>query len=158
MFAWLRRFIDSWRGASGAGAPALSRDDGAGAEGERLAADWLAREKRMRILARNWRAPRDRRLELDLVADDGGVLVFVEVKARPAHAMVPGYFAAVQPRKKKALLRAARAYVTRLREKPRTVRFDVVEVVHDADRPGTRPEVRHFENVPLFPKEFLRGR
>jgi putative endonuclease len=77
------------------------------------------------------------------------------VKSRPAAALVPGYFAAEKPRKRKAVLRAARAYIRALREKPRTVRYDVVEVATSAS--GTEPEVRHFENVPLFTKEFLRG-
>lgn len=42
-----------------------------------------------RILARNWRNPRDRRDELDLVALDRDVLVFVEVKTRAKEAKVP---------------------------------------------------------------------
>lgn len=134
------------------GAPSGS---GAGAEAERRAADWLVRERGFRILARNWRSSRDRRDELDLVAQDDGILVFVEVKSRPAHALVPGYAAATRPRKKKALLRAARAYVRELRPKPRTIRYDVVEVETRAG--GGEPVVRHFENVPLFTKEFLRG-
>lgn len=127
-----------------------------GAAEEREAAGWLATHKGFRIVAANWRAPRDRRLEIDLVAQDGDALVFVEVKARPAHALVPGYFAAVAPRKRKALQRAIRAYVAALREKPHTIRFDVAEVVRGES--GATCEVRHFENVPLFPKEFLRGR
>jgi len=131
-------------------------DGGAGADAERRAAAWLERERSFRMLARNWRSPRDRRDELDLVARDGEVLVFIEVKSRSADALVPGYYAAVKPRKKKAVLRAAREYVRALREKPRTIRYDVVEVATHAN--GTEPEVRHFENVPLFGKEFLRGR
>ena len=73
----------------------------------------------------------------------------------PADALVPGYYAAVKPRKKKAVLRAARAYLRALREKPLTVRYDVVEVATSKD--GAGPEIRHFENVPLFSKEFLRA-
>jgi putative endonuclease len=129
----------------------------AGAAGEQEAARWLERERGFRILARNWRSPSDRRDEIDLVAEDGDVLVFVEVKARSEVALVPGYFAAVERRKVKALQRAVRAYVRRLREKPRTVRFDVVEVVH-VRASGAITEVRHYENVPFFSKEFLRGR
>jgi len=127
-----------------------------GAAGERHAAAWLEREKRFRIIARNWRAPRDKRLEIDLVGRDGEALVFIEVKARSAGALVPGYHAAVTPRKKKALLRATRAYVAQLRPRPNTIRFDVVEVVRRTD--GSPGEVLHFENVPLFSKEYLRGR
>jgi putative endonuclease len=147
MFRWLQEIVARVRPAATGG--------GAGAEAERRAATWLERERGFRILARNWRSPRDRRDELDLVARDGDALVFIEVKSRPADALVPGYYAAVKSRKKKAVLRAAREYVRALREKPLTVRYDVVEV---ATHPGgAEPEVRHFANVPLFAKEFLRG-
>lgn len=146
MFAWVVRLKARFR--------SVPRD--AGSEGERIAAAWLERERGFRILARNWEAPKDRRYEIDIVARDGEALVFVEVKARPSDAMVPGYFAAVSRKKKDALLRATRAYVGQLREKPHTIRFDVVEV--DSDDPPHEKEVRHFENVPLFPKGFLRGR
>lgn len=143
----LRRFIARLK-------PAPSAPADRGSTGERLAAEWLQREKGFRGVVRNWRSPRDRRLELDLVAEDDGVVVFVEVKTRPADAMVPGYYAAVKPRKKRAVLQAARDYILQLRSKPRTIRFDVVEVVTG---PGPDAvEILHFENVPLFPKEFLR--
>lgn len=82
------------------------------------------------------------------------MVVFIEVKTRPAEALVPGYFSAVRPRKKKAVLQAARDYLRDLRAPPRTIRFDVVEVITG---PGPdQVEILHFENVPLFPKEFLR--
>lgn len=145
MFPWLRALFSRRPDA-----------DDAGTEGERRAATYLEREKGMRIVARNWRAPRDRRLEIDLIGRDGEALVFVEVKARAEGALVPGYFAAVTKKKRRALRQAARAYIGQLRWQPRTIRFDVVEVVR---RTGGQPgDVLHFENVPLFPKEFLRGR
>lgn len=125
-------------------------DTGAAAEEE--AARWLEKERGFRIAARNWRSPDDRREELDLVAHDGDVLVFVEVKARARGALVPGYYA-VNRRKKNVLRRAITSYLRRLREKPRTFRLDVVEVVPGADGKGS-PEVLHFENIPLFPKHF----
>lgn len=123
----------------------------AGAASERLAAEWLARERGFAVVARNWRNPRDRREEIDLVCRDRGALVFVEVKARSASALVPGYYA-VDRRKKRVLLRACKAYLARLRTKPLTFRFDVVEVsLPDGAR---HPAVLHFENVPLFPKHY----
>ena len=126
----------------------------AGSEGERLAADWLRRECGFEIVARNWRSPRDRRDELDLVCRDGDVLVFVEVKARSAAALVPGYYA-VDRRKKRAVQRAATTYLATLRDRPRTFRFDVVEVSLAASgRPEAPPEILHFANVPLFGKHF----
>src|SRR5258706_15330185 len=88
-----------------------------GDKGERLAAEWLQRERRFSIVTRNWRNPRDRREEIDLVCRDANVLVFVEVKARAADALVPGYFA-VDKRKKRVLRRAVGTYLRMLREKP----------------------------------------
>ncbi len=115
------------------------------------------RERRFEIVARNWRSPRDQRDELDLVCRDGDALVFVEVKTRGAAALVPGYYA-VDHRKKRVLLRSAKAYLAGLREKPRTFRLDVVEVVLppvDAANAGAAaPEILHFENVALFAKHF----
>ena len=123
-----------------------------GDRGERVAAEWLARERGFRTVTRNWRNPRDRREEIDLVCRDGEALVFVEVKARAAGALVPGYHA-VNERKKRVLRRASAAYLRALPDKPHTFRFDVVEVTFGR---ATRdvPEVLHFENVPLFPKHF----
>ena len=125
--------------------------------GESAAAQYLIHTAGHRILARNWRNPRDRRDELDLVASDGDVLVFVEVKTRSKEAKVPGYYA-VDQRKKRVVQRAARAYISRLSEKPRTVRFDIVEVELPARGSADESAVRHFENVPLFPKDFRPDR
>jgi putative endonuclease len=121
-----------------------------GAYGELLAARHL-RRRGFAVVTRNWRSPRDRREEIDLVCRDGAVLVFVEVKSRAGDARVPGYFA-VDARKKRVLRRAIGSYLARLRPAPRTFRFDVVEVAwHPAG-----PQVRHFENIPLFPKHYRR--
>lgn len=123
-----------------------------GTAGERRAEEFL-RQRGYRVLARNWRSPRDHRDELDLVCRDGDVLVFVEVKTRSADALVSGYYA-IDRRKKKVLRRAADAYLKSLApdRRPRTFRFDVVEVSNF--RGKGEEEVRHFENVPLFPKHY----
>lgn len=110
----------------------------------------------MRVIAANWRNPRDRREELDLVAMDGEALVFIEVKTRVADALVSGYHA-VNERKKRVVQRAARAYLRGLDLAPRTVRFDIVEVALPRKSREGVPEVRHFANVPLFPKHFRPG-
>lgn len=150
-----------WRGS----APSSERAR-IGQAGEAAAAAHL-RSAGLRVLACNWRNPADSREELDLVCQDGEVLVFVEVKTRAAGARVSGYHA-VNARKKKVLLRACRAYLARLRPPARFYRFDIVEVAHGADAKGTALgmmelpaslasvtrdgwEVWHFRNVPLFP-------
>ncbi len=126
--------------------------DDVGARGERDAADWLRRTRGFAVVTRNWRDPRDRRREIDLVCRDGEVLVFVEVKARVAGALVPGYFA-VNARKKRVMRQVIAAYLRQLERPPSTFRFDIVEIVHGAAGAG-KPEVLHFENIPLFPKHF----
>ena len=121
---------------------------GRGEEGERLAERYLRREKGMRRLSRNWRNPRDKREEIDLVMQDGQVLVFVEVKTRSSRALVPGFYA-IDKRKRAVLRRAIQAYLWRLRNEPPTHRFDVVEVEVPAGGGMSQAIVRHFENVPL---------
>jgi putative endonuclease len=133
----------------------LERRIAAGAWGEAVAAAWLERERGFLILARNWRDPRDRRVELDVVARDREVLVFVEVKTRALGALVGGY-AAVDHRKRRALARAGEAYLLALppARRPLTYRFDVVEVDDPGEsrrRAGAGGGVRHYENVPIFP-------
>lgn len=139
MRSWWRKFLG------------LDPPRDAGRRGEQLAADWLRRERRFVLVARNWRNPRDQREELDLVARDGEVLVFIEVKTRGAAALVPGFYA-VNARKKRVLRRAAYAFLAGLQEKPRFVRLDLVEVALPADGAAGSPEILHFENVPLFSK------
>jgi putative endonuclease len=134
------RFIRGWF-TGGSTAPS------AGVAGEDAAAEFLTR-RGLQVVARNWRNPRDKREEIDLVCGDGEIVVFVEVKARADSAMVPGYFA-VDRRKKLVLRRAALAYLRGLRVKPSTFRFDIVEVAETAGRPSA---ILHFENVPLFAK------
>jgi putative endonuclease len=149
MLAWLK---DVWERFHPAGRPA--GDGGAGSRGEQAAADFLRHRHGFRIVTRNWRSPRDRRDEIDLVARDGDVLVFVEVKAREAGALVPGYYT-IDKRKRRVLRRAVHAYLTALPEPPLTFRFDVVEVSLSDRWPS---QCLHFENVPLFPKGYQVAR
>jgi putative endonuclease len=118
--------------------------------GESAAADFL-RAQGWSIAARNWRSGRD---ELDLVARDGEVLVFCEVRTRKARALVPGYFS-VTARKKRAVARAARAYLHGLAAPPAHFRFDIIEVKVSDDGVS---DVVHHVNVPLFPKYFHADR
>lgn len=121
-----------------------------GAEGELAAEKFLRGTCGYGLVARNWRNPRDRREEIDLVCRDGEALVFVEVKTRAAGALVGGYHA-VDRKKKVVLRRATAAYLRGLGKaaQPLTVRFDIVEVEW-AQGEGAAPVVRHFENVTLW--------
>lgn len=81
-----------------------------------------------RIVTRNWRGARG---EIDVVARDRGVLVFVEVRSR--RSVSYGRPAATVGRAKQRLVaRAALAYLARFpRASSGGVRFDVIEVVVD---------------------------
>lgn len=105
--------------------------------GEEVAARHLER-RGLRVLVRNWRI---RLGELDLVARDGPVLVFVEVKARRSAAFVDPS-AGVDARKRHRLRRLAEAYLALERPAPGPCRFDVVSVVLQQGERGV-PAVRH---------------
>lgn len=126
----------------------------AGALGEQAAADFLRSKHGYTIVTRNWRSPRDRRDEIDLVCQDGEVLVFVEVKARAVGALVSG-FQAVNERKRRVLRRAVQTYLNQIDAPPRTFRLDIVEVTLSDRLP---PQVMHYENAPLFPKGYHLAR
>ena len=125
-----------------------------GVRGEQAAADFLKSRQGYSVVVRNWRNPRDLRDEIDLVCLDREILVFVEVKARAEGALVSGYLA-IDERKKRALCRAVHAYLGQLTNPPRSFRFDVVDVTLSTRLP---PQVLHYENVPLFPKGYYVAR
>ena len=77
------------------------------------------------VLARRYRTPAG---EIDIVADDHGTLVFVEVKAR-ADGEFGTALEAVTPWKRRQLVRMARDYLARAGRVDRPCRFDVVAVM-----------------------------
>jgi putative endonuclease len=103
--------------------------------GERAAEDLLAASG-YRIVARKHRCPRG---EVDLVAEQGDLLVFVEVRTR-ATAAFGTPEETIGAAKQQRLVRAARDFLARWRGPPRGARFDVVAVV---DQPGG-PRLTHF--------------
>jgi putative endonuclease len=118
----------------------------AGQRAEVLAADLLERGG-MRILARNWRQPEGDQAEIDLVADDGGICVFVEVRARTGEQH--GHpLEAVGGRKRAQVIRAARLYIggdALAGAPPGGFRFDVVGVLFPED--GGEPQLFHVPNA-----------
>jgi putative endonuclease len=109
-----------------------------GRRGERAAEKHLRRNG-FRIVARNFRAAG---AEIDIVAMDGDVLVFVEVKTRRSReAGAPEE--AVDERKQKRMRRAAEIFATRYRADDITMRFDVVAV----DASGERLEIELLRNA-----------
>ncbi len=78
-----------------------------------------------RILERRFRI---RAGEIDLVAEEGGTLVFVEVKSRMSETY-GSPAEAVDARKQARLVKAAAFYLMRDHDADRACRFDVLEVV-----------------------------
>jgi putative endonuclease len=98
----------------------------AGDEAEERAARYLASQG-LDIVTRNYRT---RLGEIDLVAKDGAVLVFVEVRRRTRSERYGGAAGSVDGLKRRRLVAAARHYLSRLREEP-VCRFDVIAMQGD---------------------------
>ena len=91
-----------------------------GAQAEELAAAYLVR-RGLVIVERNWR----RRVgELDLIARDGDMLVFVEVRLRRRNDF-GGAAASITAKKRARMIAAAGLYLARLRQTP-ACRFDAI--------------------------------
>lgn len=91
-----------------------------GAAAEQAAADFLVAQ-RLKIVARNWRC---RLGEIDLIADDRGTLVFVEVRKR-SDPRFGDAAASITPAKQAKLIAAAQLYLSTLPRVP-PCRFDAV--------------------------------
>lgn len=108
--------------------------------GEKIARIYLRGEGR-KILYRNFRAPRGG--EVDIVARDGEVLSFVEVKTRTSEAFGRP-LEAVDKRKQALIQRGANEWLRLLGTRDIAWRFDVVEVVL---LEGEKPRVNVVLNV-----------
>lgn len=98
----------------------------AGTEGEGIAAEFL-QTNGYRIIERNYYYQRG---EIDIVAEEGAVLAFVEVKMRSSSAFgSPEEF--VTPKKQELIRRTAEGYVMERNIVDRECRFDVVSVLHE---------------------------
>lgn len=104
----------------------------------------LLQGKGYRIIGRRVRPnPHD---ELDIIARKEKSLVFVEVKSRRDEAFGRPA-AAVDHRKRKALVRAAHAFLRKAHVKDLYIRYDVVEVVGYPTDTNPPPTIRHIENA-----------
>ena len=92
-----------------------------GDEGERAAAQFLER-RGYRILAYNYRT---RLGEIDLIAEDKGTLVFIEVKVRGTDRF-GGPAMAITVAKQARIARLAQQFLTARRLEDRPCRFDAV--------------------------------
>ncbi len=108
--------------------------------GERVARDWL-RSRRVKVLYRNFRAPGGG--EVDIVAREGRVLLFVEVKTRREGGRGRP-LDAVDAAKQRLIERGAREWLRLLGRRDLPWRFDVIEVVLAEGEP---PRVHRVENA-----------
>lgn len=113
-----------------------------GIDGEDAAFFYLER-KRYSVVAQRWSSGLEAG-DLDLVAWQGPMLCFIEVKTRTAHGMAPAE-AAVDWEKRNTLRKLARSYIRQLPAKSiPPVRFDVLSVYLI---PGNEKEFVHFEGA-----------
>ena len=108
-----------------------------GDEGERAAARHL-KKRGMRVITRGYRTALG---EIDLIARDGAILVFVEVKTRRAGHPEE----AVTEEKQRRLTMAALHFLRRYKLLNQRCRFDVVAIVWPTD--GRPPVIEYYKNA-----------
>jgi putative endonuclease len=117
--------------------------------GERAAKKHLRRQG-LKFLTANFRT---RRGEVDLICRDGDCLVFVEVKTRSSEEWTRPA-AAVNAERRRRLTRTALDYLRLLRNPQVKIRFDIVEVLLEAE--AVR-EVRHLPNTFAMERPYRYG-
>lgn len=111
-----------------------------GREGERLAEKFLVAQG-FHVLHRQYRSLWG---EIDLIAQDGEWIVFVEVKTRRSTAA--GHpVEAVTARKQAQLTKLALAWMKRHRSLDHRARFDVVAIVWPAN--SAEPQITHYRHA-----------
>lgn len=112
-----------------------------GAIGEQLAEQWLI-ARGYRILARNWRV---RTGELDLIVQDGEILVFIEVRTRSSTHAFGLPQESIDARKQMKLRQTAQLYIHRNQLFHMQARFDIMGIVLSQDQ--TEPSIEHTPNA-----------
>lgn len=93
------------------------------------------------ILARNYRS---RYAEIDIIAQKGDCIAFVEVKARRTDRW-GGPFEAVNARKRKKIIALADSYIATHRRRNVAYRFDIISILWAEDE--AFPEIEHYEGA-----------
>ncbi len=109
-----------------------------GSEGEQIAGSFL-RNNGFKIIGKNWTS---RWCEIDLIAVEDNVLVFIEVKYRKNLKYGSG-IEAITAKKMKALVYSANKYVSRNKLHKLKYRIDVVVI----DVIDEKKEIKYFRNV-----------
>jgi len=106
--------------------------------GENLAVHYLV-QNGLEILHRNWRF---KHAEIDIIAEDSGIIVFVEVKTR-AYTSFGRPEEMVDFRKKSLMFNAASAFMQKIGHDGE-IRFDIIAIVGE---PGRLEEIQHFRDA-----------
>lgn len=109
--------------------------------GEDLAADYLQR-KGYTIIERDWKSGRR---DLDIIAQDGNVIVFVEVKTR-RNRLYGEPEESVDYHKLQNLQQAISHYV-KFKHIRQEIRFDIISIVGTV---GTDPDIQHIQDITLL--------
>jgi putative endonuclease len=105
--------------------------------GEAIAASYLT-QRGYEIIARNERTPFG---EIDIVAKQGDIVIFIEVKTRTSDKMgLPEE--SITPRKRQHMISAAE-YFARENE----IDYWQIDVIAVEGRPGIEPKITYFENA-----------
>ena len=111
-----------------------------GRHGERIAVSWL-RSTGHKILSRNYRGPKGG--EVDIIAREGKLLLFIEVKTRTAGQDIRPLDAV--NREKQALIeRGARHWITQLGHPQPAWRHDVLEIILEE---GEKPQINQVRDA-----------
>ncbi len=128
-----RSFLKEYRGSGGAGVGRLKNPGAVGRQKERKAAIFLS-NKGYHILEHSYRSPCG---EIDLIAEQGGRIIFVEVKYRRSlQCGLPSE--AVNRGKQRRITKAAYWYVRERHLEDRPMRFDIVEMTTIDGRDAAR--------------------
>jgi putative endonuclease len=119
----------------------MAKQQSIGKLGEDIACDFLIK-KGYELLERNWRFSK---AEIDIIAKDGAVLVFVEVKAKSYT-----YFGApedsISAYKENLIIDAASQYMQKINH-DWEIRFDIISIVFDKEK---NHSVTHYKDA-FFP-------
>ena len=119
-----------------------------GSFGEWYAAKSL-KKKGYKIIARNWRSTKDKRLELDLVAIDQECLVFVEVRAL-IRFIINQWLAISKYRKIQSTEEGNQCrYLIEIKPSNTNYRLDIIEIDFPVENKN-QLESYHHENIAIF--------
>ncbi|MDU0201375.1 YraN family protein [Paenibacillus sp. MAH-36] len=106
------------------------------------AAEAFLSSKDYRILERNWRC---RTGELDIIAEQAGTIVFIEVRTRRSTGRFGTAKESVDTRKQMKVKETAQFYLHRFQKYENSVRFDVIAVEIYLD--GATTQIEHIQGA-----------